>query len=271
MDEHEVPGEIKGETTGSTIWTILRTMLCFAAWCGAAALTFASPPRSQTNHAEYMGHVLSLKPVGYWPLNEERGTVAHDASPFKRNGTYHGHPAFREQGPILGGFAVAFGAAGKTYVEIASDRDFSQHTHRGLSVEAWMRPDTLTFPGETNEPYVYWLGKGEDGHMEWGFRFYSRETYRPNWTSAYIWNQTRLSGGKNLGAGRTPKTRQPSMRGGMWSRRMIPAPKRIRRRACRSTLMGQCNKAHRREERSTRRTRLNPAPAPPRCVSGRAT
>lgn len=203
MDEHEVPGEIKGETTGSTIWTILRTMLCFAAWCGAAALTFASPPRSQTNHAEYMGHVLSLKPVGYWPLNEERGTVAHDASPFKRNGTYHGHPAFREQGPILGGFAVAFGAAGKTYVEIASDRDFSQHTHRGLSVEAWMRPDTLTFPGETNEPYVYWLGKGEDGHMEWGFRFYSRETYRPNWTSAYIWNQTRLSGGKKPGGPRT--------------------------------------------------------------------
>jgi hypothetical protein len=54
-----------------------------------------------------------------------------------------------------------------------------------------MRPDVLDFKGDEADPpqeYVHWLGKGEKGHYEWGFRFYRRHSDRPNRISAYIWN-----------------------------------------------------------------------------------
>jgi hypothetical protein len=54
-----------------------------------------------------------------------------------------------------------------------------------------MRPDALDFMGDEADPpqqYVHWLGKGEKGHYEWGFRFYRRRSQRPNRISAYVWN-----------------------------------------------------------------------------------
>src|SRR5262249_6972199 len=60
--------------------------------------------------------------------------------------------------------------------------------------------DVLTFAGEnkdTNNPYIHWLGKGEQGAFEWGFRFYSSQADRPNRLSAYIWN---ADGGEGAGA-----------------------------------------------------------------------
>jgi hypothetical protein len=61
-----------------------------------------------------------------------------------------------------------------------------------------MRPDVLTFSGQTSESYVHWLGKGETDNMEWGLRFYSLASpSRPNRISAYIWN---ASGGEGAGA-----------------------------------------------------------------------
>jgi hypothetical protein len=70
---------------------------------------------------------------------------------------------------------------------------------KGLSVEVWMRPDLLDFKGEATKPpddFIHWLGKGEKGRYEWGFRFYRRRSDRPNRISAYVWN----ADGK-LGAG----------------------------------------------------------------------
>jgi hypothetical protein len=77
-------------------------------------------------------------------------------------------------------------------------QSFSQPTSgAGLTVEVWMRPDALVFSGETDNPYVHWLGKGMPGIEEWGLRFYSQDTTRPNRISAYIWNP---SGGEGAGA-----------------------------------------------------------------------
>ena len=86
----------------------------------------------------------------------------------------------------------AIGLPGKSYVQIPTSNEFS--LSRGLTVEAWMRPDRLDFPGETDDPYVHWLGKGEKGRFQWGFRFYSKRrrdgkvSSRPNRISAYAWN-----------------------------------------------------------------------------------
>ncbi|MBL8811039.1 MAG: LamG domain-containing protein [Planctomycetaceae bacterium] len=56
-------------------------------------------------------------------------------------------------------------------------------------MEVWMRPATLQFPGESPDHYIHWLGKGNAGQMEWGFRFYSmNNVQRRNRVSAYAWN-----------------------------------------------------------------------------------
>jgi hypothetical protein len=68
-----------------------------------------------------------------------------------------------------------------------------------------MQPERLDFPGESKDPYVMWLGKGEKDRQEWAFRFYSdKSPDRPNRLSAYIFN---ASG--NLGAGAYDKKAIP--------------------------------------------------------------
>jgi len=155
--------------------------------------------RAFTGGTTYPETVLAKHPVGYWRLGESHGPDAADASGHDHYGTYHGKVFFGERGAIQGDLdtAIAIARSG-AYVEIANSPSFSQAASgKGLTVEAWMRPDVLTFPGETKDPYVMWLGKGENGEMEWGFRFYSRDSTRPNRISAYIWN---ADGGLGSGA-----------------------------------------------------------------------
>jgi hypothetical protein len=182
----------------------LAGSLSLTAWAAAAPRRSPQdPPRKpkpepRPGGSAYAERVLSLEPVGYWRLQEKGGKVAHDSSPHRRDGAYHGKPAHGEPGPVKGGLAVGFDGK-ETYVEVPSHADFSQPTHRhGLTVEVWMRPDALTFAGETDDPYVYWLGKGEKDHEEWALRFYSKKSKdRPNRVSAYLFNP---SGGLGAGA-----------------------------------------------------------------------
>jgi len=158
----------------------------------------------------YERAVLADRPVAYWRLGERSGPVAVDATGHGHNGTYHGHPTYGEIGAIEGDPNTAVGLHGDEYVEIPDSVQFSQpESNKGLTVEVWMRPDALDFPGQkvhpNDDPYVHWLGKGEKGQYEWGFRFYSlhkgpdhrQPSSRPNRISAYIWNP---SGGEGAGA-----------------------------------------------------------------------
>ncbi len=172
-------------------------------WSGLAA---ALPPvqrKASSPLSAYAKHVLSLGPVGYWRLGELHGPTAWDWSKHKHHGAYHGRPAFHQLGAIRNDPDRAIRLAGKAFVHIPAHRDFSVNRKHGLTVEAWMRPDRLDFAGETANPYVHWLGKGEKGRFEWGFRFYSRTrpdgtmSARPNRISAYLWN---ASGGEGAGA-----------------------------------------------------------------------
>ena len=84
------------------------------------------------------------------------------------------------------------------HVEIPDHRDFSVSTTGKLSISAWMRPGTLTFPDPEGTGYVHWMGKGVADQHEWAFRMYSSDNSegRGNRTSFYLFN---LAGG--LGAG----------------------------------------------------------------------
>jgi hypothetical protein len=74
-------------------------------------------------------------------------------------------------------------------------------TTRKLTIEAWMRPDTLEFPAKEGTGYVHWMGKGESGQQEYVLRMYAltnREVPpRPSRISGYAFN---LSGGEGSGS-----------------------------------------------------------------------
>jgi hypothetical protein len=133
-------------------------------------------------------------------LGEPRGRVCGDSSARAHDGTYYGDVVFAQPGAVVGDpNAAAFFDGKSAYAQITDSADFSQSTSgNGLTVEAWMRPRALAFAGETAQEYVHWLGKGQAGAFEWGFRFYSSESpTRPNRISAYIWN---AAGGEGAGA-----------------------------------------------------------------------
>lgn len=156
-------------------------------------------PSDNTLPSNYRESVLAKHPIAYWRLGEIKGPTAFDAAENRHYGTFHGTPAYREAGAIRHdpNRAIKFDGHA-SYVEIPDSKDFSQPTSgQGLTVEVWMRPDVLVFEGETNDPHIHWLGKGDTGQYEWAFRFYSKESTRPNRISAYIWNP---AGGLGAGA-----------------------------------------------------------------------
>lgn len=96
-----------------------------------------------------------------------------------------------------GDLATKFNGRGQ-FLRFASRRAFGIAPTGALTVEYWMRPDTLQFRDEEGSGYVYVLGKGNPGSHEWYGRMYSKSNQesRPNRISGYGFNP---SGG--LGAG----------------------------------------------------------------------
>ena len=86
----------------------------------------------------------------------------------------------------------------QSYIEIADDPDFSLPTTGELTISAWIRPATLTFPN-SEKGYVHWMGKGGTGEQEWVFRMYSADNNvgRANRISFYVFNK---SGGEGIGS-----------------------------------------------------------------------
>jgi hypothetical protein len=186
-----------------------RTALKVGAMAGATGLLGGRLVRTAYASGAYSSVVLAKGPVGYWRLGEAAGPAATDVSGGGYDGSYLGNPAFAQPGAIVGDPDTAVGFNGpnsRDYVEIPDPTDgsqvFSQKTSKmGLTVELWMRPDVLTFPGETSDVYIHFLGKCASGQCEWGLRFYSQDSpTNPNRISAYIWNP---GGGLGAGAGFT--------------------------------------------------------------------
>jgi len=171
-----------------------RRMLAIAAANGIASLAgrvaYSAPSKSKPSSEAYRLVILAAKPVGYWRLGESSGAAAADETGNQHDGKYVGRPKLGEPGAISGDSNSSITLDGKSYVEIPDDPAFSQPTSgAGLTVEVWMRPDKLDFTGPTSVKYIHWLGKGEEGRHEWGFRFYTRgDAERPNRISAYLWN-----------------------------------------------------------------------------------
>jgi hypothetical protein len=154
------------------------------------------PPASAYDQA-----ILRDHPVLYLPLAAPRGSaVERDLSGAGHLGTYlpeRSDPA-KTRMPN-GDVATVFNGDGD-YLEVPSASTFSVPRRGTLTIEAWIRPDTLEFPVQEGEGFVYWAGKGEPGQYEYAGRMYSRTNTasppRPNRISGYAFN---LDGG--LGSG----------------------------------------------------------------------
>jgi hypothetical protein len=179
---------------------VLAAGIAGLAGLGNTSRAIAAPPSPAQPQDQYRQLVLAANPVAYWRLGEAVGAAtAVDETGHKHDGTYHGKPRFAEPASLHGSRNGAVAFEGGTFVEIPDDPGFSQPTSgQGLSVEVWLRPDRLDFPGDRDNTYIHWLGKSETGRHEWGFRFYNTaDAQRPNRISAYIWN---ADGGLGAGA-----------------------------------------------------------------------
>ncbi len=158
-----------------------------------------TPPRRTAD--AYDRQVLSLGPVLYL-------TMAHPLAGTEADLSGHGHDGVyipRHRRPALvrlpnGDGAAEFDGRGQ-YLQVPSASVLSV-THAGcLTVQAWIRPNTLQFPEAQGSGYVYVLGKGSPGRQEYAIRMYSyfnsERPARPNRLSGYVFN---LRGGKGSGA-----------------------------------------------------------------------
>ncbi|WP_433471472.1 LamG domain-containing protein [Saccharomonospora azurea] len=173
--------------------TLLGTVglaLSLTAPTAAGAQSPGAPQGSRYDHV-----VQRDDPVGYWPQQADSGRMVRDLTRRSPDGIVHGSP--RVETMPNGDKTLVFDGD-EDYVEIADADTLSTATTGEITVEAWLRPDVLTFRKTRSSGYVHWMGKGEDGRHEWVSRIYSADNTvgRENRISGYQFN---LDGG--LGAG----------------------------------------------------------------------
>lgn len=165
----------------------------------ASALILAVLTPKLAAASAYDHRVLRDRPMLYLTLSAPYGTLR------ERNATRWGSlasylPANRPPAKTTlpnGDKATVFDGVSQ-YVQYPSAATLSIARTGALTLEAWIRPDTLQFPSSEGDGYVHWAGKGEPGQHEYAMRMYSlnNSASRPNRISGYVFN---LSGG--LGSG----------------------------------------------------------------------
>lgn len=170
-----------------------------AASSAGASMT-STAPRRRARLTAHRRAVLDSQPVAH--LRSVRDLVT---------GTQIGRPTGSPDWAKMpnGVPARVFDGRGE-HLTFPSRGAYSIATTGQLTVEYWVRPDTLQFADEEGSGYVYMLGKGDAGRHEWYARMYSlrNSENRPNRMSGYAFNS---SGG--LGAGSYV---QDTVRPGQW-------------------------------------------------------
>lgn len=143
----------------------------------------------------YDAVVLADSPTAFWPMENPAAGVEADLSGSGLDGRYVASPVATTL--PNGDLATKFDGTSQ-YMEVDDAAELSPATTGELTVEAWMRPDTLDFADDESSGYVHWMGKGLPGAHEYVARMYSIDNTsdRANRISGYLFNAV---GG--LGAG----------------------------------------------------------------------
>ncbi|OGD79729.1 hypothetical protein A2368_03870 [Candidatus Collierbacteria bacterium RIFOXYB1_FULL_49_13] len=145
------------------------------------------------SNSAYDDLIIGDAPVLYLPLED---TDACDHSGNGLDGTLSGTTAATT---LPNGDAVLDFNGTDNYVSVADADALSISTTGKLTLEAWIRPDTLQFGSEEGSGYVHWMGKGSTDNQEYVARMYSltNTESRPNRISGYAFN---LTGGLGVGS-----------------------------------------------------------------------
>jgi len=157
----------------------------------------------------YDHDILSDHPLAFW----------NTASGIDVTGNGHSGTGFNSPGSTLlpdGGTASVFNGINQ-YFEVSSAPDLSVPATGILTLEAWMRPDTLDFAAIEGSGYVHWMGKGETSSHEYAARMYGQhptgtDSPRINRISGYVFNP---AGGLGAGSYYQPNASRP-LKAGEW-------------------------------------------------------
>jgi hypothetical protein len=164
-----------------------------------AALVLVAPAAATETAAAGGGYdaaVLADSPTAFWRMDRANTPSEPDLSGSGLTGTYAGT---RTTTTLPNGEPAARFDGDSGYLEVSDDAALSPATAGVLTIEAWMRPDTLQFPRDERAGYVHWMGKGEVGQHEYVSRMYSlvNDENRPNRISGYAFN---LAGNRGAGS-----------------------------------------------------------------------
>lgn len=170
----------------------MRPLLAFV----IVASSFVAPGASASS--SYDNLIVDEKPALFLPMSSPRGARERDLARGRHNGTYFPKTNEPKKTRMPNGDTATVFDGVNQYLEVASAPSFSVKHGGALTIEMWMRPDTLQFTHSEGEGFVYFAGKGESHQEEWACRMYSKQNSasRPNRISDYVFN---LEGG--LGSG----------------------------------------------------------------------
>lgn len=186
-------------------WVVAVSAAVLLGGCSSGSTTHQAPDPGGSPSAAplspYDKAVLADEPAGYWAGRA-------DLTGNGRDGDVSGEPG--EARMPNGDSAPQYDGDGE-YLAIPDAPEFSASHTGELTVEAWLRPDTLQFKnGEEHGDYVHWLGKGSPDNQEYAARMYSLDNQedRPNRISGYAFNPVGDQGaGSNF---------QDKVRTGVW-------------------------------------------------------
>lgn len=148
--------------------------------------------KSSYSLSAYDQTILNDRPVAFWPL---RPGIPIDYSGNNLIGAFNKTPSCTlmpngDTASVFNGFNQSFAIPDNNLLEIVRTGI--------LTVEAWIRPDTLQFKSSEGSGYVWWMGKGEKNQYSWSARMYNYNNSegRFNRISGYAFNKS-----GNLGAG----------------------------------------------------------------------
>jgi hypothetical protein len=146
----------------------------------------------------YDSATLALRPVAYFRFIPPTGRVERNVAARAPDGRFTRADPGREHRALPNGSPAKL-FDGRTVLRVHSVPSLSVPTTGALTLQAWVRPETLTFQRTQGTGYVTWLGKVGPDENEYALRMYSlgNTEDRGNRVSAYAFN---AAGGKGSGS-----------------------------------------------------------------------
>ena len=179
-------------------WHFMLLVAVFAGVIFSTSAAANATMRAEAQTSSYDALILSHNPAMYLAMSSPGSGRESDLTGRGHLGTYHPAGSPPPTSVLPNGDPVADFNGTTQYLQVPDANDLSVTSRGRLTIEAWIRPDTLQFPSQEGSGYVHLLGKGEANQHEYVARMYSKtnQENRPNRISGYAFN---LQGG--LGSG----------------------------------------------------------------------